>query len=956
MKKTQKIQLGSMTVLVVALMQAGVVYAGAPIGPGVYIDTSAIPNFSGCSNANPNPTSSSGCTVTVVSGTQTIGLNAPYVFGSTNYSGISVQGNVSAIDTINFTGIAYGGGNGQAGVALNSSGTVAFNLVSGSINGGAGVGVSGTTGTDGSGAYGSGANGGIGGVGGNVDPANNVGGIGGSGVSGEKFSMNNQAQIAGGTGGMSVGGQGGNAKGGAAPGGNGVGGAGGLGGAGGVGGVGGVGGAGISGRDFSVTNTSTGSITGGAGGSGDGGRGGDSSGGDGGYSGGNYGPGGIAGTGGAGGTGGVGGVGGVGVTGSSFTLINHGTIAGGNGGTATGGSGGFSKGGVGNPMGNSGTVGAKGSDGIAGAGGIGVVSTGNATIINSGTISGGLNPISGIRADAINLSGAGNTLDLQAGSTINGNIISNAVTTVSGSAQINGNFSNSGRVDIKDSGYANISGNFLNSGSVSIAAGNQLYVGSDFTNTGTLTIVVTNTAYGNAAFGTLYVDGTATLSGSKLFVDARTLTKDHGYIQTTVNGVTTATLYGVIHADTGIVGTFASYSDNSALFDFTPVYTGADMNLTFAAASKSGVLDAVTTAGNTAGQGAASALDQIIVSNPTSAISLIFAGVGTGQVSNAVSQTLPQIAGVVSQSVTTNLGSITRIVQSRQDGQQGRSSGDNFYGDKKFWFKPFGSWANQDSQNGVAGYKSRSYGMIFGADADLSDVNRVGVAFAYSKTDIDSKGVAVQNANVDSYTALVYGTHNLTASTELSAQAGLGLNNTSGGRTINIGATNSRASSSYDSWSANVGVGLAHTMALSEKTNFIPSIRVDYSRIRSDAYSETGAGALNLNVGKNTSDALVLGADGKVSHAISNKATLVANLGVGYDFINDRSSLTSSFAGAPTITFATQGIDPSPWLIRGGFGVVGKVTQTMEVTARYDFEARRNFDNQTASVKARWMF
>ena len=66
--------------------------------------------------------------------------------------------------------------------------------------------------------------------------------------------------------------------------------------------------------------------------------------------------------------------------------------------------------------------------------------------------------------------------------------------------------------------------------------------------------------------------------------------------------------------------------------------------------------------------------------------------------------------------------------------------------------------------------------------------------------------------------------------------------------------------------------------------------------------------------------------------------------------------MTSAFAGSPSTSFVTYGLDPSPWLMRGGIGIVGKMTETVEVSARYDIEARKDFDNQTASVKLRWAF
>jgi uncharacterized protein with beta-barrel porin domain len=111
-----------------------------------------------------------------------------------------------------------------------------------------------------------------------------------------------------------------------------------------------------------------------------------------------------------GGDGGAGGGGGGGVEGNNLTLTNTGMIFGGNGGA----------GGAGGAAGSGGRAGAAGAFGTGGAGVVGA----NLAIINSGTISGGLaNAGAGARANAITFTGGTNVLQLQAGSTITGNVV-----------------------------------------------------------------------------------------------------------------------------------------------------------------------------------------------------------------------------------------------------------------------------------------------------------------------------------------------------------------------------------------------------------------------------------------------------------------------------------------------------------------------------------------------------
>ena len=113
---------------------------------------------------------------------------------------------------------------------------------------------------------------------------------------------------------------------------------------------------------------------------------------------------------------------------------------------------------------------------------------------------------------------------------------------------------------------------------------------------------------------------------------------------------------------------------------------------------------------------------------------------------------------------------------------------------------------------------------------------------------------------------------------------------------------------------------------------------------------------LDVHLMITNADAFILGADARMSYALGDTAKLTANLGVGYDVINDRNSVTSAFVGGGA-AFSTKGIDQSPWIIRGGLGYVMAKSKAMEVSARYDFETRSSdFTNQTASINLRMPF
>jgi hypothetical protein len=127
-----------------------------------------------------------------------------------------------------------------------------------------------------------------------------------------------------------------------------------------------------------------------------------------------------------------------------------------------------------------------------------------------------------------------------------------------------------------------------------------------------------------------------------------------------------------------------------------------------------------------------------------------------------------------------------------------------------------------------------------------------------------------------------------------------------------------------------------------------------------DDYTETNADPLGLTVGGETFDELIFAVDGKMSYDMSDAVSVAGNLGLGFDAINDQAEITSSFTGLSSLgqnaTFVTTGVDPSPFLLRGGLGLMVQPGGGVELVTRYDLEAREDFANHTLSMKFRMPF
>lgn len=189
-----------------------------------------------------------------------------------------------------------------------------------------------------------------------------------------------------------------------------------------------------------------------------------------------------------GGNGGSGGSGGVGVdfTASGATLANSGTITGGNGGA----------GGTGGVAGSGYSAGATGNGGSGGAGVVGS----DLTLIDSGSIAGGkANGGTGTQADAITFTSGANTLTLQSGWSLGGDI-----DVVTGSVT----FNQTSAVTLTSSNLIIGSGSVIQNGTGTLhLAGSNTYSGGTIIQAGTLEIA----SGALAGAGAITFAGTATL-------------------------------------------------------------------------------------------------------------------------------------------------------------------------------------------------------------------------------------------------------------------------------------------------------------------------------------------------------------------------------------------------------------------------------------------------------------
>ncbi len=607
------------------------------------------------------------------------------------------------------------------------------------------------------------------------------------------------------------------------------------------------------------------------------------------------------------------------------------------------------------------------------------------TIKNTGTIGGASSQYGIYNAGSITNGGAGATVVLyNNGGTIQGtvdgiyNAVGGSMTSTNGSVIFNAgtisSITNAGTITGSNqygifNGVAGTITSITNTGSIIASQGGI------FNNSGIITTLNNAQGAGNSNGALTYSGKLPTnyniiinspTSFGKLAVTGASGTTTFGIASSsTVAAQTyTAVLSGVAASAiaSGKTGTFGSYnyslaleSGSSTVWDLTLTPTPTP-NPTPTPTSTNYVTNTALN-NNTAALGAATTLTAI-AANPTAAMTPVITALngltGTAQ-SNAISQTLPVVVGASSMATANSQRGLGQIVQARQNAMAGLSSGEDFIAARNVWMKAFGSWTNQNDVNNVSGYKINTGGLALGSDYALSPQSNIGGVLAFANSAVNgNNSAAPSSVNVNSYQLGAYGDYAIQADVNWNYQADFGVNQNTGNRGIAFMGTS--ANSSYNSYSGHLGTGVQKLYALAEKTKFIPSLRADYLTVQSQSYSETNAGALNLNVNSQNYNELLLSANFRLDQEITEKMKVTGNVGAGYNTLNNQVQITSTYAGGGS-SFATNGLAVSPWLYNAGLGLVGQIEKGYELGVRYDVQTTTTgYLNQIASAKLKINF
>lgn len=272
--------------------------------------------------------------------------------------------------------------------------------------------------------------------------------------------------------------------------------------------------------------------------------------------------------------------------------------------------------------------------------------------------------------------------------------------------------------------------------------------------------------------------------------------------------------------------------------------------------------------------------------------------------------------------------------------------------DRTFWMKAYGMFDELDkSDNGAMGYEGDHYGAILGFDSFVSDNLNLGLALAYTKSDIDSKGNAKHNLKSDIVQVYGYGDLYLNNNLKLDFKAGVGFADNDGKRTLSF--ANKTAKSSYDSNIYMAGLGLGYDINLSN-LQITPFLRADYIYVKDDGYTETGADMFNLKVNSNDYDSLLLRLGVKGSYKVADKFGLFGDVSLGVETLDTDAEVKSKFKS--TKSFVTKYESDDNIYGQLNLGAFYKPTISSEISLNYGLEKSKDYDSHKAMLGFKYSF
>lgn len=318
---------------------------------------------------------------------------------------------------------------------------------------------------------------------------------------------------------------------------------------------------------------------------------------------------------------------------------------------------------------------------------------------------------------------------------------------------------------------------------------------------------------------------------------------------------------------------------------------------------------------------------------------------------DALTALAPETAPAVQQAATEGTNQIFGAVGTRLSGgavaatKQGMSSGDNPFTKVAVWVQGLFNKAKLDDTSKSKGFDSKTYGTALGVESKISEDVKLGIGYAYSKTDIDG---FMRDTDVKTHTAILYGEYKP--------------------KNWYVNAIASYGWSDYDEKKNVAGVGVkadwdVEPFALQMMTGYdmyfngfgvTPEVGLRYIHIKQDKYTDTAG----QSVKSDDSDIVtgVLGAKITKSYNLSNGVLLTPEFkaAMTYDISHDNSKSTVTLVNGSS--YSVSGKPLNRFGVELGAGITAELNDNVELSLGYEGKFRKDYQDHTGLINAKYKF
>lgn len=281
------------------------------------------------------------------------------------------------------------------------------------------------------------------------------------------------------------------------------------------------------------------------------------------------------------------------------------------------------------------------------------------------------------------------------------------------------------------------------------------------------------------------------------------------------------------------------------------------------------------------------------------------------------------------------------------------------------WVQIINSDGKQKQKDGFDGFRSDSKSIITGYDRKVNKSLLVGASISVADSRIKSND-GLRMTQSDIVQLAIYAEKKVLRDLYLDLMVSASRASHDSSRLIPV--VSRAANSKFDSSSYSVKAGIQKLYILKSGLDITPQFNLKYSKNIVDDYSESGAGALNLNVVTSDLDRL----EGSLSLGLGYRRdidrinlgftkietfTIYPSLKVSYDydFIGDSQTSLSSFSGHD-ISFATRSSNIDRSTIKMSAGVEAYRTEDMKLNLRYIQKRRDSFVSHSGLLEVKVAF